>query len=93
MTYEEPVLRHASSERVGSARFTCECGGTIDTENAHDSAEIARGLRWWGVPCSGCGNSYTIELVECEHRWIDLTVLGQAPKEACHYCGTIRDRT
>jgi len=51
-------------ELIAHATFPCEvCGGTVDTHDAGPFSYLREGaVRWVGVPCRGCGTSYTVDL-------------------------------
>ena len=48
---------------VGYVHVPCpQCGHTLFTEKAAMETQIEAGIRWCGVLCETCGESYTIEM-------------------------------
>ena len=57
----------AEKTLAGGVTFTCpECGGEVDTHKAALCLTSPDGLQWQGTPCSGCGQTYTVEAVRKE---------------------------
>lgn len=52
-------------EFEGGASMLCpKCGAEVHTADALIRGAIPNGIRFQGVRCSGCGQSYTIEIEE-----------------------------
>jgi ribosomal protein S27AE len=57
--------RIGTLERIGFASMPCpKCGKALHTDDALSPDPIPHGLRFRGLFCPGCGESFTVELTD-----------------------------